>query len=208
MESLAGPTELAYISRHSGIIYPSSMGPPHGKGLIDFLVDHNPFNLTLPGLNYCGPGNDLKYQLEHNVPPKNDLDNACKAHDIAYENSKDPSVRRVADQKLLSAALERIKSSQSSFLEKVGAATVAAAMKGKMMLGGRLTRRKSGQLRRLQELAMTVPKKAAAVKRRQRKRIPSKATLARGEAAMRGAYVARRGVRRGRGAILKHYSKC
>ncbi|KAF6215891.1 hypothetical protein GE061_000226 [Apolygus lucorum] len=168
------------------------MGPHRGKGLIDFLVDHNPFNLTLPGLNYCGPGNDLKSQIARNISPTNPLDNACRAHDIAYENSKDSSVRRVADQKLLGAALERIKSSQSSFLEKVGAATVAAAMKGKMMLGGKLGRRKSGQLKRLQVRSMPALGRR---KRRggKRRSIPSRATLAKRGIVMPGAYVARRG---------------
>ncbi|KAF6215781.1 hypothetical protein GE061_000116 [Apolygus lucorum] len=168
------------------------MGPHRGKGLIDFLVDHNPFNLTLPGLNYCGPGNDLKSQIARNISPTNPLDNACRAHDIAYENSKDSSVRRAADQKLLDAALERIKSSQSSFLEKVGAATVAAAMKGKMMLGGKLGRRKSGQLKRLQVRSMPALGRR---KRRggKRRSIPSRATLAKRGIVMPGAYVARRG---------------
>ncbi|KAF6203423.1 hypothetical protein GE061_003842 [Apolygus lucorum] len=169
------------------------MGPHRGKGLIDFLVDHNPFNLTLPGLNYCGPGNDLKSQIARNISPTNPLDNACRAHDIAYENSTDSSVRRVADQKLLDAALERIKSSQSSFLEKVGAATVAAAMKGKMMLGGKLGRRKSGQLKRLQVRSMPALGRR---KRRggKRRSIPSRATLAKRGIVMPGAYVARRGI--------------
>ncbi|KAF6209081.1 hypothetical protein GE061_014824 [Apolygus lucorum] len=120
------------------------MGPHRGKGLIDFLVDHNPFNLTLPGLNYCGPGNDLKSQIARNISPTNPLDNACRAHDIAYENSKDSSVRRAADQKLLDAALERIKSSQSSFLEKVGAANSCRGDEGQNDVGRKIGTQKIG----------------------------------------------------------------
>ena len=35
--------------------------------------------LTLPGYNYCGPGNPLD-----NGPPTNELDEICREHDIAY----------------------------------------------------------------------------------------------------------------------------
>lgn len=35
--------------------------------------------LTLPGYNYCGPGNPLD-----NGPPTNELDQICRQHDIAY----------------------------------------------------------------------------------------------------------------------------
>lgn len=66
-----------------------------GGGLYEWIAPLLPKKgLTLPGLNYCGPGNPLP-----NGPPANRVDAVCMRHDYAYndaikykkENPNDPS---------------------------------------------------------------------------------------------------------------------
>lgn len=61
----------------------------------------------------------------------NQLDAACREHDIAYANYSDSSERHKADLKLKEAANKRIVARDSTIGERVAAATVSAAMKVK-----------------------------------------------------------------------------
>lgn len=51
--------------------------------------------LTIPGYKYCGP-----FTENMNVRPKNDLDQKCREHDLAYLKSNDLRWRCNADRKL------------------------------------------------------------------------------------------------------------
>ena len=81
----------------------------------------------------------MDIRLARGDPGINELDAACKQHDIAYRNSKrenKPYMRRTADELLLQKAMQRVTSSNASVAEKMAALVVAGAMKGKLMVGG------------------------------------------------------------------------
>lgn len=118
----------------------------YGYGLINSAVNSAvnklPFEMHIPGYQYCGPGTNLEKRLERGDLGVNPLDHACRNHDIAYSYSKDTNVRRLADQELASKAWERMKSGDASFGEKSAALTVAGLMKlksGVEKIGGGLS---------------------------------------------------------------------
>lgn len=114
----------------------------YGNGLIDSAINGLPFEMHLPGYQYCGPGTKLEDRLKRGDPGINPLDKACRIHDIAYNTSKDMKVRSLADQKLASTAWRRARSGDASLGEKTTAITVSGLMKlksGIEKIGGELT---------------------------------------------------------------------
>lgn len=105
-----------------------------GYGLLNNLIDKLPFEVHLPGYQYCGPGTKLQKRLARGDPGVNKLDAACRLHDIAYNNFKGDKERAAADQALASEAWERVKSSDAGIGERTAALAVAAAMKAKVGL--------------------------------------------------------------------------
>lgn len=101
-----------------------------GTGFINKLIDKLPFELHVPGYQYCGPGTHLKKRLARGDPGKNPLDAACKQHDIAYTNTNSEE-RSIADKTLQKEAMKRVFSKDASIGERATALTVAAAMKAK-----------------------------------------------------------------------------
>jgi hypothetical protein len=91
--------------------------------------------LHLPGYNYCGPFTKLDKRLARGDEPVNKLDAGCKEHDIFYPDHKDTKERHVADKELENIAKESMYASDSGICEKVDAALVTAAMKGKRFFG-------------------------------------------------------------------------
>lgn len=65
-----------------------------GVGLLNKIIDKLPFELHVPGYQYCGPGTHLQKRLTRGDPGINPLDTACKRHDIAYtdKNSENRSI--------------------------------------------------------------------------------------------------------------------
>lgn len=112
-------------------------------------IDLLPMELHLPGgYRYCGPGTKLKERLKRGDPGINKLDEACKAHDIAYSMYSDNANRRKADRQLADSAWARVKASDSSLGEKAAAWTVTTAMNAKAKLGAgkkKKTRRQEGE---------------------------------------------------------------
>jgi coat protein VP1 len=106
-----------------------------GKGLVNSLIDHLPFELHLPGYQFAGPGTKLQKRLARGDPGINELDRAAKEHDIAYQNNRDLASRHKADYRLEQAAWDRVKSRDASFKEKAAAWLVTNAMKVKRRLG-------------------------------------------------------------------------
>lgn len=106
-----------------------------GKGLIGNLVnkaiDILPVELHIPGYQYCGPGTNLSKRLQRGDPGINKLDEACKAHDIAYSKYSDSEHRTRADRELSKLAWRRVKASDSSIGERAAALTVAGIMRAK-----------------------------------------------------------------------------
>lgn len=106
-----------------------------GKGLMNKLINKLPFEMHIPSYHYCGPGTKLKERLARNDPGINELDRACKEHDIAYSLTDDRKRRNVADEILASAAWKRVKASDSSIGERLAALGVAGFMKTKARVG-------------------------------------------------------------------------
>ena len=63
------------------------------------------------------------------------MDEACRVHDIAYDQHKDLSERHKADTVLVNRAWERVKARDSSFGEKASAYLVTNIMKSKKKFG-------------------------------------------------------------------------
>lgn len=104
-----------------------------GKGLVNSAIDKLPFEVHLPGYQYCGPGTNLMKRLARDDPGINGLDRACKEHDIAYYWNKNNDAKLTeADQKLASKAWDRVISSDAGLHERSNALAVATAMKAKV----------------------------------------------------------------------------
>lgn len=106
-----------------------------GKGLVNSLIDNLPFELHIPGYQFCGAGTKLAKRLARNDVGRNKLDEACKEHDIAYSRTKDLQERHKADKDLQEAASQRMKASDASFGEKMAAFGVRGVMNMKRKLG-------------------------------------------------------------------------
>lgn len=105
-----------------------------GSGIINTLINNLPFELHLPGYQFCGPGTKLQKRLLRGDRGINKLDKACMYHDIAYNNS-DLNVRHKADLELLNMAKKRLKSKDAGKGEKVASWIVKNAMKAKLKAG-------------------------------------------------------------------------
>lgn len=105
-----------------------------GKGLVNTLINNLPFELHIPGYQFCGPGTRLQERLARGERGVNELDNACMHHDIAYtsNNSKD---RRKADILLMNMAKQRMRSKNAGRGEKLASWAVNKVMKSKVKVG-------------------------------------------------------------------------
>lgn len=106
-----------------------------GGGLVNSIINNLPFELHLPGYNYCGPGTQLKKRLLRGDKGVNELDNACMRHDIAYNNSNNLEDRHKADLDLINMAKQRMKSKNAGTGEKLASWLVNKAMKTKVKYG-------------------------------------------------------------------------
>ena len=98
-------------------------------GLLNRAVNALPFELHIPGYQFCGPGTRLAKRLARGDAGINPLDAACREHDIAYSRSNDLTDRHAADNILAEKARKRITASDSALGERAAAAAVWAAMK-------------------------------------------------------------------------------
>lgn len=106
-----------------------------GEGLVNTLINKLPFELHLPGYQFCGPGTKLEKRLQRGDKGINDLDLACRNHDIAYASHKSLEDRHKADWELENQAWERVKSKDASFGEKAASWLVTTGMKLKRKMG-------------------------------------------------------------------------
>lgn len=110
-----------------------------GKGLVNSIINHLPFELHLPGYNYCGPGTNLRERLNRGDKGVNQLDEYCKQHDIAYMKTDNLQARHEADKILMKMAKKRAStSSNASVGEKLAANIVKNAMLMKISNGSGL----------------------------------------------------------------------
>lgn len=119
-----------------------------GKGFVNTLINKLPFEVHLPSYQYCGPGTKLKKRLARNDPGINELDKACKQHDIAYSQSENVVDRNRADDILAAKAWRRFKSKDASLAERTAALGVGGIMKAKSAMGAGIKVRRKGQKKR------------------------------------------------------------
>lgn len=106
-----------------------------GRGLLNSAINNLPFELHLPGYNYCGPGTKLHKRLQRGDKGINALDEACMKHDIAYDKYPDLADRHSADLELYKMAKRRTKSKDVGIGEKIGSWLVSKVMKSKLKVG-------------------------------------------------------------------------
>ena len=115
-----------------------------GRGLVNKIINKLPFELHIPGSQYCGPGTKLAKRLARGDLGINPLDAACKEHDIAYSrNRENVQARNNADKILAEKAWNRVKSKDARFGEKAAAYAVTNTMKLKSRFGMGLKKKKS-----------------------------------------------------------------
>lgn len=114
--------------------------------VLNRIVDALPVELHLPGYRFCGPGTQLSKRLARGEHGINELDEACREHDIAYSQYKDNERRRIADRILAGKAWKRVKAWNSGLSERAYAASVLAAMKAKAALGGGCKKKKKKKM--------------------------------------------------------------
>ncbi|KAK5649428.1 hypothetical protein RI129_000457 [Pyrocoelia pectoralis] len=112
-----------------------------GSGLVNTLINKLPFELHLPGYQYCGPGTKLTKRLERGDPGINPLDASCKEHDISYRDNKDLESRHKADSILERRAWDRLKAADATAGERAAALTIGSIMRVKRKLGMGVKRR-------------------------------------------------------------------
>ena len=79
-----------------------------GRGIVNKAINALPFELHIPGYQFCGPGTHLRERLARGEIGVNPLDAACRNHDIAYSNYSELPQRHEADKILAEAARQRI----------------------------------------------------------------------------------------------------
>lgn len=109
---------------------------------LNWIINSLPFELHLPGYNYCGPGTKLTERIIRGDKGINPLDEYCKEHDIAYSKSSLLSDRGKADIKLMKMAKTRTSSPDANFGEKIAANVVNKAMLAKICSGAGLKKHK------------------------------------------------------------------
>jgi len=105
------------------------------RGLLNRAIDALPFELHIPGYQFCGPGSHLEKRLIRGDRGINPLDAACREYEIAYSRSNDLAERHVAEKIFAEKAQKRIIARNSTLGERAAAATVWAAMKAKTKIG-------------------------------------------------------------------------
>ena len=133
--------------------------PAVGRGLLNRAINALPFELHIPGYQFCGPGTRLKKRLARGDRGINPLDAACREHDIAYSRSNELTDRHAADNILAAEARKRITANDSTFGERAAAATVWAAMKTKTKIGMGLKKKKRDKKKRASKRILPVAKR-------------------------------------------------
>jgi hypothetical protein len=106
-----------------------------GRGLLNSVINNLPFELHLPGYNYCGPGTKLQERLRRGDKGINGLDTACMQHDIAYDKYSNLTDRHTADLELYKMAKRRMKDKGAGKGEKLASWLVSKVMKSKIKTG-------------------------------------------------------------------------
>jgi len=126
---------------------------------VNRAINALPFELHIPGYQFCGPGTRLKKRLARGERGINPLDEACREHDLAYARSNDLTERHAADKELAKRAGKRVFARDSGLRERAAAAAVWTAMKAKTKLGMGMTTRRRITTKRLKRKRKTNQRK-------------------------------------------------
>ncbi|KYQ52379.1 hypothetical protein ALC60_08542 [Trachymyrmex zeteki] len=105
------------------------------RGLLNRAINALPFELHIPGYQFCGPGTRLEKRLARGERGINPLDAACHEPDIAYSHSNELAKRHTADKLLPEEARKRIVARDLTLGERAAGMAVWTAMKAKTKLG-------------------------------------------------------------------------
>ncbi|KYQ51995.1 hypothetical protein ALC60_08891 [Trachymyrmex zeteki] len=111
----------------------------YNLGLLNRTINALPFELHIPGYQFCGPRTRLEKQLARGDRGINPLDAACREHDIAYSHSSELAKRHTSDNLLAEKARKRIVARDSTLGER-------AAAKTKLGMGLKTRKRKSKRI--------------------------------------------------------------
>lgn len=112
-----------------------------GGGIVNWVINNLPGEMHLYDkarklkYEYCGPGTRLKMRLARGDAGINELDRACKDHDVFYLNNRTAESRKEGDLLLAEAAAKVARDSNATNEEKEKANLVIAIMHGKQWLG-------------------------------------------------------------------------
>jgi hypothetical protein len=106
-----------------------------GGGFLNSLLAKVPYELHIPGYQYCGPNTRLEERWARGERGINPLDNACMQHDISYSKFKDTAARHKADIIFAEEADKRRTASDATWGEKAASWIVSKAMRAKVKLG-------------------------------------------------------------------------
>ena len=98
--------------------------------VLDKIIDLLPFEMHVPGYKFCGPGTKLAERIERGDVGINPLDEACRQHDLAYNNPS--SNRRQADRILAEYAFSRMLAGETPPDERTVAMMTACCMVSKI----------------------------------------------------------------------------
>lgn len=108
------------------------MNSKRKSSLIDCIVESLP-EMHIWGYRYCGPNTNLESRLASNEPGINELDCACKEHDIAYNESSEHEWRYNADKLLVLKAIRRVYAKDSRIGERLAASLVTMLISFKLL---------------------------------------------------------------------------
>lgn len=115
---------------------------PMSKRKPRYVKPYDNLEKHMPGMNWCGPGTNVWRRLRENVEPIDELDAACKAHDLVtetrgpYHSKGDARRLRAADKKLLKVA-SRLAMPWNSYQPKWRAIAVQMGMEYVLRTGDR-----------------------------------------------------------------------
>ncbi|KAJ8933573.1 hypothetical protein NQ318_015959 [Aromia moschata] len=110
---------------------------------LNALINKLPIEIHAPGgYRFCGPGTKLEKRLARGDRGINELDEACREHDIQYSKVKEVEGRYVAYRELARKGIKRVFVKDASIGEKATALGVAGIMSAKVKLGMGLKKKK------------------------------------------------------------------
>lgn len=105
-----------------------------------YVAPYDSKEMHMPGMNFCGPGTNVRKRLRNGVQPMDALDKACLQHDLVTETRGPntgrgkPAAYRAADRKLLRRAEYLLRHGYNPAWK---ARAVADAMRALLLTGAR-----------------------------------------------------------------------